>query len=220
MLQNGGHYQQKLVWELTLEPDTDWFKETTQTAVSQVHNFSMSGGVIVRHTELQSTTVMLKVLLINTGYSQINGRINMTQKALNDKFTLDLNLGATDKEAQYGFSDAFRYATIYNPTAPVRSSDPALCNVRRIISNRYFMIIIIPFRYLKQNINDGKDRIINLSLRGSYELTKGLTIDAFYSLQGNTALRGRYYDKNSYWVGRDTERMSNRSRASTTHPTF
>ncbi len=72
---------------------------------------------------------MLKVSMINTGFTQLNGRINITQKAMNDKLTLDVNLGATQKEAQYGFSDAFRYATIYNPTAPVRSDDPAFTQI-------------------------------------------------------------------------------------------
>ena len=194
---------------------TDWFKETTQTAISQVHNLSMSGGsnnstyrASINYRDAEGT-------IINTGYSQINGRINLTQKALNDKFTLDVNLGATEKEAQYGFSDAFRYATIYNPTAPVRSTDPAYTQY-----DGYFQQVLYdyynPVQILEENVNDGKDRIMNVSLKGTYELAKGLTVDAFYSLQGSTSLRGQYYDKNSFWVGKDRTGLANRSMSSET----
>ena len=30
-----------------------------------------------------------------------------------------------------------------------------------------------------------KDRILNLSLKGTYEIVKGLSIDAFYSIQNS-----------------------------------
>lgn len=190
--------------------DTDWFKETTQNAISQVHNLSMSGGS-------DKTTYRASVnyrdavgTIINTGFTQLNGRINLTQKAMNDKFTLDLNLGATDKVSQYGFSDAFRYATIYNPTAPVRSDDPAFTKY-----DGYFQQVLYdyynPVQILEQNTNEGKDRILNLSMRGTYELFKGLTLDAFYSIQDNTGLRGEYIDKNSYWRGMDRNGLASRS---------
>jgi TonB-linked SusC/RagA family outer membrane protein len=190
--------------------NTDWFKETTQNAISQVHNISMSGGsdkttyrASVNYRDAAGT-------IINTGFTQLNGRINLTQKAMNDKFTLDLNLGATDKVAQYGFADAFRYATIYNPTAPVRSDDPAYTKY-----DGYFQQVLYdyynPVQILEENISEGKDRILNLSMRGTYEIIKGLTVDAFYSIQDNNRLRGEYIDKNSYWRGMDRNGLASRT---------
>lgn len=190
--------------------NTNWFKETTRTAISQVHNISMSGGT--DKTTYRASINFRKAdgVILNTGNTQLNGRINLTQKALNDKFTLDLNLGATDRQSQYGFADAFRYASVYNPTAPVRSSDAAYAQY-----DGYFQQVLFdyynPVQILEQNINEGKDRILNLSLKGTYEIVKGLTLDAFYSLQGNTHLAGLYYDKNSYWVGMDRHGTAERS---------
>jgi len=198
---------------------TDWFDETTNTAISQVHNLAMSGGTGNSTYRASVNYRDAQGVMIKTGYSQINGRINITQKALNDKFTLDVNLGATEKEAQYGFSDAFRYATIYNPTAPVRSTDPAFTQY-----DGYFQQVLYdyynPVQILEQNINDGKDRIVNVSLRGSYEVAKGLTLDAFYSLQGSTSLRGQYLDKNSFWQGKDRNGMAERNINSSTSRLF
>jgi len=102
-----------------LEPtlaNTDWFKQIEQTGISEVHNLSMSGGTDKTSYRASINYRDVQGVEITTGNKQLNGRINITQKALNDKLTLDFNLGATEKDIQYGFSQAFRYATIYNPT--------------------------------------------------------------------------------------------------------
>jgi len=188
---------------------TDWFKETTRSALTQVHNLSMSGGT--EHTTYRASINVRDAdgVALNTGFNEINGRLNLQQKALNDKLTIDLNLGATQKESQYGFNEAFRYASIYNPTAPVMSDDPAFD-----IYDGYFQQVLFdyynPVQILEEDINDGKDRHLNLSLKGTYELMDGLAIDAFYSIQSGTFLRGLYYDKNSYWQGMDRNGIAER----------
>ncbi len=188
---------------------TDWFDETTQTSISQVHNLSMSGG-----TEETTYRASFNVrdgdgIILNTGYSTLNGRLNLRQKALKDRLTIDVNLGATQSERQFGFNDAFRYATVYNPTAPVRSDDPAYD-----IYDGYFQQILYdyynPVQILEQNINEGKDKLLNVALKGAFEIIEGLTVDAFYSIQSETQLRGQYYDKNSYWVGMNRNGLSER----------
>jgi len=189
---------------------TDWFKETTQTAVSHTHNLAMSGGAGNSSYRASINYHDSKGVILNTGRKQLNGRINFTQKALNDKFTLDVNLGATDVTAQYGFADAFRYASVYNPTAPVRSTDAAY-----EIYDGYFQQVLYdyynPVQILEQNMNDGKDRMLLLAVKGTYQIVKGLSVDAFYSRQNNNFLRGQYYDKNSYWVGMNRNGLASRS---------
>lgn len=181
---------------------TDWFDETTQTAISQVHNLSMSGG-----TEQTTYRASFNIrdgngVILNTGYSTLNGRLNLRQKALNDRLTVDLNMNVTQRERQFGFNDAFRYATVYNPTAPVRSDDPAYD-----IYDGYFQQILYdyynPVQILEQNVHDGQARLLNVALKGAFEIVEGLTLDAFYSIQSQTGLRAEYRDKNSYWQGRD-----------------
>ncbi len=157
--------------------NTDWLREIEQTAISQVHNISMSGGT-------EKTTYRASVnyrqgngVEINTGYSQLNGRLNLSQKALNDRLTLDLNLGATERKSQYGFAEAFRYASIFNPTAPVRTSDPAY-EIYDGYSQRMVFDFYNPVSMLRLNTNEGKDRILNLSLKGSWKILRGLNVDA------------------------------------------
>jgi len=189
---------------------TDWFKETTQTALSHTHNLAISGGTGNSTYRASINYHDSKGVILNSGRKQLNGRINFTQKALNDKFTLDVNLGATDVVAKYGFADAFRYASVYNPTAPVKSADPAY-----EIYDGYFQQVLYdyynPVQILEQNLNDGRDRLLLLAIKGTYQIVKGLSVDAFYSRQNGNNLRGQYFDKNSYWVGRDRNGLARRS---------
>ena len=190
--------------------NTDWFKEIEQTGITQIHNLSMSGGTDKTSYRTSINYRNIQGILKTTGYSQLNGRINISQKALNDKFTLDLNLGATEKESQYGYDAAFRYATIYNPTAPVRSSDAAYTQY-----DGYFQQVLFdyynPVAILELNTNEGKNRMLNLSLKGTYEILKGLSIDAFYSIQSSGNLGGNYRDKNDYWGGMNRNGLASRN---------
>jgi TonB-dependent starch-binding outer membrane protein SusC len=187
---------------------TDWFDEITQTAVSQTHNLSLSGGSDKTNYRASVNYRTGNGSIINTGYSQLNGRINLTQKAIKDKLTIDLNVGATDRKSKFGFPDAFRYASVYNPTAPVRSDDPAFEQY-----DGYFQQVLFdyynPVQILEKDISDGKDKILNIAGKVAYEIMTGLSVDAFYSYQQDNRSRAQYYDKNSYWVGMDRNGLAN-----------
>jgi len=189
--------------------NTNWFEETTQNAIQQTHNLSMSGGT-------DKTKYMASFnyrdgdgVAINTGYTQYNGRLNLSQKAINDRLTVDLNIGATSRESQIGFDEAFRYASIFNPTAPVRSDDPAYD-----IYDGYFQQILYdyynPVAIMEQNVNDGKSQRVNMALKGTFEIIEGLKVDAFYSIEKLGFQRGSYRDKNSYGTGMDRNGLARR----------
>jgi iron complex outermembrane receptor protein len=179
---------------------TDWFKQIEQTAFSQTHNISMSGGSDKTSYRASINYRDNEGIMITTGNQQLNGRINLTQKALNDKFTLDLNLGATENNKQLGHDDAFRYASIYNPTAPVTSTDPAYTQY-----GGYFQQVLFdyynPVAILKLDTQNQKDRLLNMSVKGTYEIAKGLALDAFYSFQTSNKHRNEYMSKYDYFGG-------------------
>lgn len=179
---------------------TDWFREIEQVGLSQVHNLSMSGGTDKTNYRASVNYRSGNGILKNTGYDQINGRLNLSQKALNEKLTLDLNLAATQRESQFGFADAFKYASTFNPTSPVKSNNPDFARY-----DGYFQQLVFdyynPVSIVELDKNEGKNRILNLSLKGSYELIKGVNLDALYSVQTIGVLGGQYYDNNDFWGG-------------------
>lgn len=189
--------------------DTDWFEEISQTGYSQSHNLSLSGGT-------EKTTYRASInyrdadgVARNTGFNQLNGRVNVSQKALNDKLTVDLNLGATNRTSSYGFTDAFKHATIYNPTAPVRSDDPAYDKWDGYFNQTLFDYFN-PVQIIESNHNDGNDQYLDIAVKGTYAITSDLNVDAFYSRQTSTKSRSTYYSKNSFWVGSNTNGMTDK----------
>src|SRR5664279_1282480 len=199
--------------------NTNWFKQIEQTAISQVHNISMSGG-----TEKTSYRASINYragdgILINTGYSQLNGDINITQKALKDRLTLDMNLRATERKSQYGFAEAFHYAAIFNPTAPVRSTDPQYA-----IYDGYFQQVLFdyynPVAFMELDKNEGLKRIFNMSLKGNYKIMNGLAIDAMYSQQGINQTDGKYFSKYDFWGGINTNGLASRQQDNSSNRLF
>lgn len=83
--------------------NTDWLDEVTQTGSYQVHNLSLSGGSSGTTYRGSFNVRDAQGIAINSGFQQINGRFNLTQKALKDKATFTVNLSTTRKEAEYGF---------------------------------------------------------------------------------------------------------------------
>lgn len=190
---------------------TDWFKEIEQTALTQVHNLSLSGGTDKTSYRASINYHNGQGILKNTGYNQLNGRFNLTQKALNDKLTVDLNLGATERDSRYGFPAAFRYASQMNPTAPVTDPAEEFQQWDGYFQSGGTFDYFNPVAIINLDKNDGKNRLLNMSVKGAYELLKGLTLDAFYSIQTTDALGGQYYDKNDYWGGYNRTGLASRN---------
>ena len=98
-------------------------KETTQNAIQQTHNLSMSGG-----NDKTTYTASINYsggdgVAINTGYSRLNGRLNLSQKAINDRLTVDLNIGATNRDRSKDLTMHSAMPLFTIPTAPVKSDD-------------------------------------------------------------------------------------------------
>ncbi len=101
--------------------ETDWIDEVTRTGFSHVHNLSYSGGSGNTTFRASANYRDIKGIgIVNDGFRQLNGRVNFTQRALDDKLQFTLDITATDRDADIFNNSAFRYAITYNPTAPVR----------------------------------------------------------------------------------------------------
>ena len=74
---------------------TDWQKEISRTAVTQNHNLAFGGGAdkltYYASLGLQDQEGILK----NSNMKRYTGRINVNQKFLDDRLSVDLNLNAT-----------------------------------------------------------------------------------------------------------------------------
>ena len=187
---------------------TDWLDEVTDTGVSQIHNVSLSGGT-------ESTTYRASVNVrdvtgvgINSGYDQINTRLNLSQKALNGRMKINVNLSLTSKDSEFGFKESFRYAIAGNPTLPVRQDNNANGVTAGPETGGYAERDIYdyynPVSISEQNINNGTDLRLLGSAKIDYDFSDfvdGLSAAVFFSEQRQTDERGQYYAKTSKFRG-------------------
>lgn len=198
--------------------NTDWLDEVTQTGSYQVHNLSLSGGSSGTTYRGSFNVRDAQGIAINSGFQQINGRFNLTQKALKDKATFTVNLSTTRKEAEYGFLESLRYAIISNPTMPVYDGRFAADSETGGgeyggYAERGIFDYFNPVSIAEQNKSDGNDSRLLASLRAEYDFSDiipGLRASAFYSQQNESEIRGQYFSKTSKWVGANRNGLGNR----------
>jgi iron complex outermembrane receptor protein len=108
--------------------NTDWQDELTQTGVTTNANLSLSGGAdkfsYFASVGLQDQDGILK----NSNLKRYSGKLNMTQKALNDKLNIEFNLTASRTEnLRPQINDITSGMLTLNPTIPAfTNGEPTL----------------------------------------------------------------------------------------------
>lgn len=193
----------------------DVFEEITRTALSQVHNVSLSGGLGSGSYRASLNYRDVEGVAKFSEFEQLNGRINVRQSALDDKLDFDLSASATSRSSKFGFNEAFRYATIFNPTIPLGQTavDDQLEGLSyvggyaQVDQFDYFNPVAIN----EQNTNTGNRRDVLLSGRVSYSPIAGLDLSAQYSTNFTNEQFDAYYDEESRFLGADRGGLGRRT---------
>ena len=190
-----------------LGSNTDWLDVVTKQGNAMVHNLSLGGGTPSTTYRASFNLRTTEGIGIKSGFEQLNARLNLTQKALNDRATFTFNLSTTSKDQQEGFSEAFNYAIIANPTMPIydnTTTSPTAGANYGGYAERDIFDFFNPLSIVEQNERDRKDSDLLASLRAEYDfsdIVKGFRVSAFYSAQRENELRGLYGSKTSKIAG-------------------
>lgn len=190
----------------------NWFDELMQTGMSHTHNISLSGGTAQTSYRISGNYRNIRGIARTTGFERINGRVNISQKAINDRLKVTLNMATTTEDASLGFDQAFRYATIFNPTAPfIRDEN----NADFARWDGYFQQVLFdfynPVAMIEQNRNEEQTKTLIANVRGDYSLTDDLQFALFYSQQRSNTIAGQYFDKQSFWTGENRNGLARRA---------
>src|SRR5690625_7985607 len=107
----------------------------------------------------------------------------MSHRTLNDNLLLTFDIGATNREEDRGFHNAFQYAVTFNPTAPVRADGFLTTGGFREIDA---FDVFNPVAILETASDVREHSRLNAALKADYALDAiipGLNASAFYSLQ-------------------------------------
>ncbi len=174
---------------------TDWFKEITRTAVSMNHSLGISGGSESFNYRGSLSYLKQPGIALNSGQDRMNARLNLTQKGINDRLEVQLNLSGNlynRKPIDYG---AFNRAAFYSPLEPVYNEDGTY-NAPNVPFN-----FQNPVAMLQQETRNGRDKQLLGNIKLSFELLKDLKagVNASYSVFNSTYgrfLPKAYYNRN------------------------
>ena len=177
---------------------TDWNKEITRTGFAQMHNLNFSGGTAGTTYSASINYRKQEGIAITTGFDQINGRVNLKHRAINNKLVFNIDMSTTRRQSDFGFPDAFKYATIYNPTAPVYSKDPLYDLTGGGYYEANFVDYSNPVAMLRQNRNTGDLTRFNVGASAEYEIIKGLKFLLRYAQQTSSFYGEQYSPRNAF----------------------
>ena len=107
--------------------NTDWYNLMTQTGLTQNYSLAFGGGANGFNYRASLSAIDQTGVVINSKYKKYIGRITATQKALDDKLTLTMNLNSGVNNTTYSptgignaafTSNAITQAYLARPTDP------------------------------------------------------------------------------------------------------
>ena len=164
--------------------NTDWFDLLTQNGYTQNHTVAFGGGTNEFNYRASLSAIDERGIVLNSGYKNFIGRITATQKALDDKLTLTLNLNNGINDAVYepnGVGNAAFTSNLISQAYIARPTDPVFD-----VNGSYYRDPNV-FQYtnpyaVSQTVKNDVD-INNMfgSLRADLDIYKGLSAGWFGS---------------------------------------
>lgn len=179
----------------------DWYDLIGRTGVSHVHNVAFSGGNANTVYRASFNSRNIQGIQINSGFKQFNGGLLLTQKALNEKLTLNFQVANTSRQSDYGVPEAWKYATIINPTMPVYGEGVGQYGGYYHLD---FFDHFNPLAMVNQNRRDGKSNVATGQIGAEIDLSdliNGLSAGINLSRQAVKRESGRYSSKYAAYGG-------------------
>jgi len=160
---------------------TDWQKEISRNAFTQNHNLSFGGGAdkltYYASLGLQDQEGVLK----NSNMKKYSGRINVNQKFLNDRLTVDMNLNATNTVNERPPVESIVGAALsMNPTYAAYDANGNVANYPNVVSPLITL-------QLNKDVTTVNRLIGNIS--PSLEIIKGLVYKLNFGVDNSNSAR-------------------------------
>ncbi len=187
--------------------NTDWFKELTKTPVSKVHNFSVSSGTDKSSIRAAVSVRELDGLALNTWRKIVNTRLSFTQKALDNKLSIQGNIATSFLNYLKSDNTIFGDAMDRNPTFPVFNPDGSYFEDPLDSKGN-------PYARRQQTEDGERIKHINGSIKATLDLFAGLKASGFFSFQRRD-VSSYYYQSRDAFLSRLNGQNGNASRSAT-----
>lgn len=157
--------------------NTDWVKEITQNPFVHNHDLAISGGSQGLTYRGSVNYLGQEGLIKYTGLNRTTARVNLDQKAFDNRLNIQYNLAYTETLNKYAMNSAIERATTFLPTLPVKNADGSYYEVLGNFS------LFNPVAIIENYKNHQTKKLMQGGLNLRYELFDGFTVGASGQLQ-------------------------------------
>lgn len=178
---------------------TDWVDEITRTGQAHIHSLSLSGGSGGTTYRASGHYRNASGILRGSGFERFNGRASAQQTALDDRLKVSATVSAASQDSDLGFPEAFRYAHIFNPTAPV--FNPGADSLGGYYETEQFDVYN-PVSVVSQSVHQEQKSIWAANFSAGFEIIKGLTLNSRYAVQQSDRIEGQAFLASGLYYGK------------------
>lgn len=192
-------WQQAQKWNVPASENhasnTDWFDILTRNGFTQNHSVAFGGGAEKFNYRASLAAILQNGIVLNSNFKNYIGRIQATQKALDDRLTLTMHLnsnvsntlGSPGSVGRAAFtSNLISNAYVARPTDPVFNADGSYYTDPNVFQ------YINPYAVSQEVVNQGGENNLFGSLRADVDVVKGLTASWFGSWRKTDRYWGYY----------------------------
>lgn len=199
MLDAGQWWEQAQRWEVPPSTNhganTDWFNILTQRGATQNYTVAFGGGAEDFNYRASVSAILQEGVVINSSNQKFIGRITATQRALNDKLSLTMNLNSginnTNSSVQSIGRAAFTSNLISNAYV-MRPTDPVFGLDGNYYTDPNVFQYLNPYAVAETVVNEGQNNNLFGSLNAELELLPSLTASWFGSWRKTDNTLGFY----------------------------
>ncbi len=192
-------WQQAQKWNVPASENhassTDWFDILTRDGFTQNHSVAFGGGAEKFNYRASLAAILQNGIVLNSSFKNYIGRIQATQKALDDRLTMTMHLnsnvsntlGSPGSVGRAAFtSNLISNAYVARPTDPVFNADGSYYTDPNVFQ------YINPYAVSQEVVNEGGENNLFGSLRADVDVLKGLTASWFGSWRKTDRYWGYY----------------------------
>lgn len=175
--------------------NTDWYNILIKNGTTQNHTISMGGSAQNFNYRASVTAILQNGIVINSNNNDYVARVQATQKALDNKLTLSVNLNSGVSKYEGSPSSvgraAFRSNLISNAYVS-KPTDPVLFQDGSYFYDENVFQYINPYAVAQEVINENETHNMFGSFRADMEVLKGINLGWFGSWRKVDINRGYY----------------------------
>lgn len=188
-----------------LGSSTNWMEEITQMGTSFTHGLSIAGKKGKNTYRVSGNYRNIEGVLRNSGFKKYNLRLNYNRSAFQDKLNISIHAAYSSNDRQIGFTEAFRYALSFNPTAPVDAQGlPFPFNTEQyggFYENLGLYDSQNPLAIVDLNQKYGLQQTFTSSVHLDYSLGEQANLNFRYTFQNDFSNQRTFYSPQSYYRG-------------------